>query len=164
MWQCKEPPIGSSWIGKKNQCHVPWKTIVLPAPSQALLISLIIAWRDKEIRTGWKSDKSDNGVYYAWIKEGKGGVGIWYRNFFVWFHLEIEGMFDDSIMLNKYYVKYKYTSLNPSKQRHPYTLYKYCGYMLAELLWKGLRIDMQGWCGIPLFGEERCWLNLFRDN
>lgn len=45
--------------GKKNQCHVPWKTIVLPAPSQALLISLIIAWRDKEIRTGWKSDKSD---------------------------------------------------------------------------------------------------------
>lgn len=61
----KEPPIGSSWIGKKNQCHVPWKTIVLPAPSQALLISLIIAWRDKEIRTGWKSDKSDNGVYYA---------------------------------------------------------------------------------------------------
>lgn len=50
---------------KKNQCHVPWKTIVLPAPSQALLISLIIAWRDKEIRTGWKSDKSDNGVYYA---------------------------------------------------------------------------------------------------
>lgn len=65
MWQCKEPPIGSSWIGKKNQCHVPWKTIVLPAPSQAQLISLIIAWRDKEIRTGWKSDKSDNGVYYA---------------------------------------------------------------------------------------------------
>lgn len=121
MWQCKEPPIGSSWIGKKkNQCHVPWKTIVLPAPSQALLISLIIAWRDKEIRTGWKSDKSDNGVYYAWIKEGKGGVGIWYRNFFVWFYLEIEGMFDDSIMLNKYYVKYKYTCLNPSKQRHPY--------------------------------------------
>lgn len=105
---------------KKNQCHVPWKTIVLPAPSQALLISLIIAWRDKEIRTGWKSDKSDNGVYYAWIKEGKGGVGIWYRNFFVWFYLEIEGMFDDSIMLNKYYVKYKYTCLNPSKQRHPY--------------------------------------------
>lgn len=50
---------------KKNQCHVPWKTIVLPAPSQALLISLIIAWRDKGIRTGWKSDKSDNGVYYA---------------------------------------------------------------------------------------------------
>lgn len=26
----KEPPIGSSWIGKKNQCHVPWKTIVSP--------------------------------------------------------------------------------------------------------------------------------------
>lgn len=33
---------------------MPWKTIVLPAPSQALLISLIIAWRDKEIRTAGK--------------------------------------------------------------------------------------------------------------
>lgn len=39
---------------------------------------------------------------------------------FFGFYLEIEGMFDDSIMLNKYYVKYKYTCLNPSKERHPY--------------------------------------------
>lgn len=50
---------------KKKSMPCAMKTIVLPAPSQALLISLIIAWRDKEIRTGWKSDKSDNGVYYA---------------------------------------------------------------------------------------------------
>lgn len=85
-----------------------------------MFISLIIVWRDKAIRIGWKSDKFDNGVYYVWIKEGKGGVGIWYRNFFGWFYLEIEGMFDDSIMLNKYYVKYKYICLNLLKERYLY--------------------------------------------
>lgn len=31
---------------------------------------------------------------------------------FFGFYLEIEGMFDDLIMLNKYYVKYKYICLN----------------------------------------------------
>lgn len=85
-----------------------------------MFISLIIVWRDKEIRIGWKSDKFDNGVYYVWIKEGKGGVGIWYWNFCVWFYFEIEGMFDDLIMLNKYYVKYKYICLNLLKERYLY--------------------------------------------
>lgn len=47
---------------------------------------------------------------------GKGGCWNLISNFFK-FYLEIEGMFDDSIMLNKYYVN---TCLNPSKQRHPY--------------------------------------------
>lgn len=51
--------------GKKINAMCHGKRQFLPAPSQALLISLIIAWRDKEIRAGWKSDKSDNGVYYA---------------------------------------------------------------------------------------------------
>lgn len=53
-----------------------------------------------EIRTGWKSDKSDNGVYYAWIKEGKWKGGGRVLEFdiekILKFYLEIEGMFDDS--------------------------------------------------------------------
>lgn len=39
---------------------------------------------------------------------------------FFGFYLEIEGMFDDLIMLNKYYVKYKYICLNLLKERYLY--------------------------------------------
>lgn len=39
------------------------------------------------------------------------------------------------------------------------SIYKYCGYMLAELLWKGLRIDMH-WVDVEFLYLERSVVDL----
>lgn len=76
---------------------MPWKTIVLPAPSQALLISLIIA------RRLGQAGKVINLIMEFIMHEsrresGRGGGGCWnlISRKFLKFYLEIEGMFDDS--------------------------------------------------------------------
>lgn len=82
---------------KKNQCHVPSKTIVLPAPSQALLISLIIA------RRLGQAGKVINLIMEFIMHEsrresGRGGGEVLEFDIekILKFYLEIEGMFDDS--------------------------------------------------------------------
>lgn len=81
---------------KKNQCHVPWKTIVLPAPSQALLINLIIA------RRLGQAGKVINLIMEFIMHEsrresGRGGEVLEFDiEKILKFYLEIEGMFDDS--------------------------------------------------------------------
>lgn len=97
MWRCKEPPIGSSWIEKKNQCHVPWKTIVLPAPSQALLISLIIARRLGQ--AGKVINLIMEFIMHESRRESGGGGVLEFdikKILKIKFYLEIEGMFVDS--------------------------------------------------------------------
>lgn len=76
---------------------MPWKTIVLPAPSQALLISLIIA------RRLGQAGKVINLIMEFIMHEsrresGRGGGRVLEFDIekILKFYLEIEGMFDDS--------------------------------------------------------------------